>query len=130
MDLGEYKMNEYPLYPELPDAGKEEAQALIDGFKKKLVDAAQEAIGILYTDVVVHIESDSWMNYRNEMMKGFKDYNNRKVQGEFDFKAIRKQIYKDFRADIINDLNQDMVDEIQALKTQLEIERNFNRERY
>jgi len=123
-------MNEYPLYPELPDAGKEEAQALIDGFKKKLVDAAQEAIGILYTDVVVHIESDSWMNYRNEMMEGFKDYNNRKVQGEFDFKAIRKQIYKDFRADIINDLNQDMVDEIQALKTQLEIERNFNRERY
>ena len=75
-------MNEYPLYPELPDAGKEEAQALIDGFKKKLMDAA-------------HV----------------------------------KQIYKDFRADIINDLNQDMVDEIQALKTQLEIERNFNRER-
>ena len=123
-------MNEYPLYPELPESGREEAQALIDDFKKKLVDAAKEAISNLYTDVMVHIESDSWMNYRNEMMKGFKDYNNRKVQGEFDFKAIRKQIYKDFRADIINDLNQDMVDEIQALKTQLEIERNFNRERY
>ena len=122
-------MNEYPLYPELPESAREEAQALIDDFKKKLVDAAKEAISNLYTDVMVHIESDSWMNYRNEMMKGFKDYNNRKVQGEFDFKAIRKQIYKDFRADIINDLNQDMVDEIQALKTQLEIERNFNRER-
>jgi len=123
-------MNEYPLYPELPDAGKEEAQALIDGFKAKLMQAAQEVISVLYTDVAIHIESDSWQNYRNAMMDGFKNYNNRHVQGEFDFKKIRRAIYEEFRDEIIEDLNQDMVEEIESLKKQVAVERSFNRERY
>jgi len=119
--------DEYPLYPELPEAGKVEAQKLIDDFKGKLKKAADEAIADMYCDVAVFIESDSWSNYRNKMMDGFRDYGNRKIQGDYDFKEIRKAIYKEFREDIIEDLNQDMVDEIASLKKQLESEREFKR---
>ena len=119
--------NKYPLYPTLSEAGKEEAQNLVDDFIKVLTKAAEEAISRLYTDLTPHIESDSWTNYRNDMMAGFKDYGNRMVQGEHDFKEIRQAIYKEFRKDIIKDLNQDLVKENEDLKRQLEQERAWHR---
>ena len=114
-------MSDFPLYPELPEDGQEEAQKLIDKFKDDMKKAAEQVIGDLYCDVAVHIESDSWTNYRNQLMDGLKNYSNRKIQGEYDFKAIRQAIFKEYRAEIIEDLNQDMVSEIAALKRQIEI---------
>ena len=61
---------QYPLCPSLPEAGKEEAQALINNFKDEITKIAENAIGNMYCDVAVHIESDSWTNYRNKMMDG------------------------------------------------------------
>ena len=110
------KKLEYPLYPELSDEGKEEAQKLIDSFKEKIKKAADETIEDLYTKMMPYIESDTWCNFRNEIMEGFKDYDNRKIQGKFDFRDIRKSILKNHREDIIEDLNQDMVLEIEKLK--------------
>jgi hypothetical protein len=111
--------DQYPLFPELPAAGQEEAQCLIDKFKEAIKKAADEAIGDFYCDVALHIESDSWQNYRNEMMDGFRNYDNRKVQGEYDFKEIRQAILKEHKADIVEDLNQDMLEEIKGLKDQI-----------
>ncbi len=106
---------EYPLYPELTEQGQKEAQELINSFKGKLKSAAEEVIGDLYCNIIPDIESDSWTNFRNDMMDGFKDYNNSKIQARYDFKAIRKQILKDHYKDIVKDLNQDMVEEIKSL---------------
>ena len=87
-------MDEYPLYPELTEAGKKEAVELIESFKTALKKVAEETISNLYCDVIQYIESDSWNNFRNELMSGLKNYANRRIQGEYDFKAIRQQIYK------------------------------------
>lgn len=114
---------EYPLFPELPEAGKEEAQNLINKFQEELKKVADETISHLYTDVVHHIESDSWTNYRNDMMAGFRNYNNRMVQGEHDFGKIRRAIFDEFRDEIIGDLNQDLVKEVEQLKETIEIMR-------
>ncbi len=111
---------EYPLFPTLSEAGAEEAQALVEQFKVQLKKAAEEVLSNLYTDVAAHIESDSWTNYRNDMMDGFKNYENSLVQGEHDFKEIRQAILKLHREEIIADLNQDMVKEIEDLKEQIE----------
>ena len=113
--------DQYPLYPELSEAGKEEAQALIEKFKVQLKKAFDNVLSDMYTDIVVHIESDSWTNYRNHMLDGFKNYNNRKIQGEYDFKEIRQAILRNHREDIIEDLNQDMVKEIEDLKKTIEM---------
>ena len=118
---------EYPLYPLLSEDGIKEAQTLVDGFKQALIKAATEAISGLYCDITPHIESDSWSNYRNDLIDGLRNYNNRLVQGEYDFKQIRQQIYLEYRDDIIKDLNQDMLEEIESLKKQLEGERDFRR---
>lgn len=117
---------EYPLYPELKEPAQVEAQALVDKFKAQLQKSAEEVIADLYCDVAVHIESDSWTNFRNEIMAGFKNYDNRKIQGAYEFSEIRAEIFKEFRSDIISDLNQDLLKENEDLKKQIEQLREWN----
>jgi len=119
--------DEFPLYPELPEAGAEEVQRLVEKFKGQLKRAAEEVIGELYCDVAVHIESDSWTNFRNALMDGFRNYHTRTIQAPYDFKDIRQAILREFRDEIIEDLNQDMLEEIETLKEQLQWERQLNR---
>ena len=119
--------NEFPLYPRLNEPGEEEAQDLVDRFKLKLKEAADEVIGTLYCDVATYIETDSWSNFRNQIMDGFKNYDNRKIQNGYDFKKIRAEIYKEYREDIIADLNQDLLEENEALKKDLEQTREWAR---
>jgi hypothetical protein len=114
---------EYPLYPELSEEGAKEAQALIASFTVALRKAADEAISDLYANILPYIESDSWTNFRNDLMDGLQNYDNKRIQGEYDFRKIRQAILKNHREEIINDLNQDMVKEIEDLKEQLARER-------
>ncbi len=110
----------YPLYPELSEEGQKEAVQLIESFKSQLKKAAEETIESLYVDIMDYIESDSWNNFRNQIMSGFRNYDNRKIQNEYDFKNIRTEIYKEFRSEIIVDLNQDLINENEDLKKQIE----------
>lgn len=121
--------NEFPLFPQLNEKGNEEAIKLIESFKKEISKAADEVISDLYCEIMPHIESDSWSNYRNDLMNGLQDYNHRKLQAPHDFKKIRQQIYKDFREDIIPDLNRDMVKEIEELKADIERMKKWEIER-
>jgi hypothetical protein len=111
---------EYPLYPELSEEGKKEAQQLIENFKVNLTKAAEDVISTLYCGIVNDIESDSWSNFRNQIMCGFKNYENIKIQNRWDFKEIRQQIFKEFKTDIIPELNQDILEENENLKKQIE----------
>jgi len=121
------RSKEYPLFPILSEAAHVEAQQLMDAFKEKFKDIAQEVLGELYCDVALYIESDSWSNFRNEVMAGFKNYNNRKIQDEYDFAEIRQTMLAQYRDQIVADLNQDLVKENEKLKKQIEEEREFNR---
>jgi len=122
--------NDFPLFPTLTEEGQEEAQKLIDAFKIKLVKAAEEVISALYCDIATYIESDSWTNFRNELLDGFRNYNNRKIQGLYDFQEIRKSLLKEFKEEIIYDLNQDLVEENQKLKEHINILYEQLRRRY
>jgi len=112
-------MNEYPLFPELPEGGDEEVVALVERFKDVLKKAADDVIGDLYVDIAPHIQSDAWTNFRNDLMDGLRNYRNRKMQASHDFKQIRAAIYKEFREEIIADLNQDLMEEVESLKEDL-----------
>jgi len=120
----------YPLFPELPEEGNKEAQLLIDKFKEKLSKVAESIIGDFYCDVACYIQSDSWANFRNELLDGFQNYDNRKIQGEYDFKKIRQAIFKEHRDELIKDLNQDMVEKIATLEKHIEIMKEANRGHY
>ena len=121
---------DYPLFPELTEAGQEEAQNLIDRFKESLKKSADEVISDLYCGIVPYIETDSWTNFRNDLLDGFRDYKNRKIHAEYDFKKIRETIYKEYRDEIIGDLNQDMVKEIEDLKQSIERLQELRRNQY
>lgn len=103
------------FYPELPEEGTKEAQALINKFIDDLKKSANSAIDDLYCTILPHIESDSWSNFRNDIMSGYKNYNN-KIHREYDFKDIRQKIFEEHREEIIKDLNQDLVKEVESLK--------------
>jgi hypothetical protein len=111
--------DEYPLYPELDEQGRTDAVALIEAFKKKMAKVAEEALSDLYCDVLPHIETDAWTNFKNTLLAGLCDYRNSKKY-PYEFRSIRKAIFEQFREEIIADLNQDMVDEIARLKQRLD----------
>lgn len=120
MDNDQQKIHdEYPLYPKLTEAGQQEAVALIESFKRALKKAAKEVISNLYCDAIFYIESDSWTNFRNELMDGLRNYGNRRIQGEYNFKQIRRQIFEDFKDEIIKDLDQDNLERIKKLEDEI-----------
>ena len=107
------------FYPELSETGKEKAMELIAEFRKKLAKEAEDVIGCFYTDVMQHIESDSWENFRQHIVEGLCSYSNAKSL-QYDFKKIRQAILKNHRDEIIKDLNQDLLAEVQELKDYIE----------
>ena len=117
-------MKEYPLFPELTEQGKIEAQNLMTKFEKRLKEKAIEIIKEIttdfYCDILNEIESDHWTNYRTKIVNGLSDYTNKHKSGSYDFDRIRKSIYRNHKSEIIKDLNQDLLQEIERLKSQLE----------
>ena len=63
-----------------------------------------------------YIESDSWTNYRNDLMDGFRGYKNN-GKHQYDFKELRQAIYKNHKEEIVNDLNTDLLKDINYNKT-------------
>jgi hypothetical protein len=117
----------FPLYPTLAPEAQLEAQALMDDFKEKMFKLCEETLGKLYCDVSAYIESDHWTNYRNDLLDGLQNYGNRKVQASYDFAKIRRAILNEYREEIIQDLNQDLLEEIDKLKKEVEYERGYRR---
>lgn len=110
---------EYPLYPTLSKEAQKEAQDLMEQFKTEMLKVCDATLEKLYCDVSCYIESDHWLNYRNELLDGLCNYNNRKIHGQYDFGKIRKKIYEEYREQLIPDLNQDLLEEIESLKQQI-----------
>jgi len=114
-------MEETPsCYPELSELGKLEAQELVENFKSRLRTAAGDIIGQLYTELPDYIETDSWTNFRNTILQDLCDYRNNRVKHGWDFKRIRESIYQENKDQINKDLNQDLIEELESLKKQIE----------
>ena len=109
--------DEYPLYPELTEQGKKEAQRIMDSFKPMITKLVEDILSDLYTNVSYYVESDHWDNYRNALMDGFMGYGNR--HHKHDFAELRQAIYENHKERIVKDLNQDLVEEIENLKQQI-----------
>lgn len=123
----EIKNTENKMFPELSEAGSQEAIQLIEKFKSRISQAADEVIGLLYSEILPHIESDSWYNFRRGMLSGLRDYNYGKNLSNYDFKEIRKQMFKEYKEEITKDLNQDLLEEIKSLKQEIEnLDRRYN----
>ena len=108
------------LYPKLSEKGEKEAEAILQEFKEKMTEVAKDALSEFYISLSGYIESDSWHNFRNELLDGLKGYKNAKIQERHNFVKIRKQIFEENKKEIIKDINQDLLDEITSLKKSIE----------
>jgi len=111
---------DFPLYPELTQEGKDEAQRIMDSFKPKILALVEEVMQNLYCDVSMHVESDHWINYRTQILQGLSSYKENNKKHGIAFDELRKYIYESNKEQIIKDLNQDLVEENLKLKSENE----------
>jgi hypothetical protein len=121
--------NEHPLFPELTEEGKREAQNLMNRFeqmlKVKAVEIIEKITTEFYCDILNDIESDHWQNFRTKILSGLCHYSNSKKNASYDFERIRRAIYNEHREEINKDLNQDLLKENVELKKTIEyLQRN------
>lgn len=99
-------------FPELSEQGNQDALHLIERFKSKVRICAEETISELYCNLLPHIETDSWTNYREqcrlELYKFYVKSETASVEEAW-ASSVREAIFKEYRAElekgIIADLN-------------------------
>ncbi len=112
-------MSEELLFPELGKIRSDEAQELLKKFEDKIIEIAKDILSDFYVQYVPHIESDAWANMRQHVLNELKNYSQCK-NIYYDYREIRKQILKEFRSEIIDDLNKDHLQKINSLEQLLE----------
>lgn len=101
---------------------EKEAEQLIESFREKIKKAADEVLSKAYVDYVPHIESDAWLNFRNEVRHEFvKEYATAEVLHELHRPwawaySARRRIYEDNKEEIVKLLNADLLEDIEELK--------------
>jgi hypothetical protein len=106
--------------PILSEQGKKEGEKLIESFKEKMKDACEEILGEVYVDLMPHIESDSWLNYRNDMRSELeREYfkNDDWLKSEEIWACnLRKAFYKQFKNELIDARVKDLEKEVAKYK--------------
>lgn len=101
----------------LSDQAEQDAQRFLDDFKERMRKLVDEVMAEAYVECMPWIEADSWGNMRNHLLDWIRGY--RKIDG-YDAKKMREAIYKEYREDIVKDLNQDHLERIKDLEDHLE----------
>jgi hypothetical protein len=117
------------IYPELTEAGEKQACELLDRFKESMEvvmkNVAKKCLDDFYSDIMPYIQSDSWLNYRNNICDAIQDYAQFKEMDKHEAKRIRDCIFKNNKKELIEDLNKDLLSKIEDLEEQLENAREF-----
>ncbi len=120
-------MNLYDI--ELPEKAKKEMQSLLNAFKEEAVKSLEKSLSEIYCDIGLHIETDSWINYRNQLQQATEndgEWNRESVFG----KKVRATILKQNKEELIALLNQDSLKEIEELKADIERLNRWNNRSY
>lgn len=116
--------DENKMYPILTEEGEQEAVKLLERFKKQMKEVIDEVgnkcISDFYANILPYIESDSWENYRNNICDAVEDYHNFKETDKYQAQRIRRELLKNNKKELIADLDKDLLEEIESLKSQLE----------
>jgi hypothetical protein len=109
-------------FPELSEQGNQDALHLVERFKSKLQTVAEEMIGELYCNLIPHIETDAWTNYREECRLALqKEYCQSETASSEQAWAfyVRKAIFVQFREELEKGIIADQVKEIARLREML-----------
>lgn len=116
-------------WPEMNDAQRELMERLVNNFKKKMLSAAEDAMATFYCDILPHIESDVFLNFKTHALSAVKGYAREDaLRGDsYSGVEIRNQIYRDHKDEIVKLLDGDNLKRIKQLEEDLKRERSYNR---
>lgn len=107
-------------FPMLSEEGEKQAEQFINSFKKKMKDCADEILGEIYVNLIPHIQTDAWMNYRNDMRSELeREYfktNDWLKSEEIWACNLRKAFYKQFKDELIDARVKDLEKEVAKYK--------------
>lgn len=110
----------FPLYPGLTEQGlkeyEESIKKAIASIRKKIDEEIGQVLEDMTEGFVEYAETNSWNTMRQRFMYGMTNYKAGKKQSPHSFKEIRKQMLKEDREEIINDLNQDLIEKVAELE--------------
>lgn len=92
---------------------KTAAEQLTQRFIEKLRKAANEVLGDLETEYLPYIQPDLESNLRLSIIHEIEGWTSRGALGEYSAQKIRAKILEEHRAEIINELNQDLMRKIE-----------------
>jgi hypothetical protein len=115
--------------PKLSREGVGEFVKLMEGFKKEVEVSTrrriEDLLSDLYCDLPKYIESDSWANFRDEVISTL-TYADVKICGNETAKKIRKAIFEEHKEEIIKDLNADLLKDLETKESIIKALRNRN----
>lgn len=104
---------------ELSEQGQKDALRLLEQFRRKMHDLANEVMGNLYVDVLPYLETDAWLNYREKLRLELQNkYVNRETctSDEAWAKMIREAIFVQFKEELTNGIIKDLQTELDNWK--------------
>lgn len=94
-------------------------QEFMDKFRDKMKKISEEVLGEIYSELMPHIQGESWTNYRNYLNEGF---TRGWIQDDFrrEYHAdLRKTILVENKDELVTLLNQDLVNRVKTLEDAL-----------
>lgn len=111
-------MSEYDVT--LPEKGIEEMKALIESFKESAMDSLKKALSDVYTEIGPHIETDSWMNYREQLRMALADGRAWAETDNYWAERVRTRIFTEHKTELVKLINFDLHKKIVELERQIE----------
>lgn len=106
----------------------QEAEIYIEQFKVKMKRIADETLSQLYINLVHHIETDAWQNYRNDLRSVLSSQYARDEWLRDDHvwaREFRARIVQEHRDALIDGLNQDLEKQVKHLQEKLNCRRDY-----
>lgn len=102
-----------------PERLKEDTEIAMSKFKSDMEKAMNECLGKVYVDVLPHIETDAWTNYREALrLELSHEYKYTRFREPW-AKDLRRAIFVENREELSFLLNQDIIDRIKVLEDQV-----------
>lgn len=100
---------------ELPEKAKEEMQDLLNAFKEEAINSLKKSLDTIYTDIGLHVDTDSWINYRSQLQTATENDGEWMKESYFG-KKVRASILKEHMDVLVPLLNKDLLEQIKELK--------------
>lgn len=95
---------------------KEDTESALNSFRLSMQKIADECISKVYCDVLPHIETDAWTNYREQIrIELAHEYKYSSFKNPW-AKDLRRAILVENRDELVNLLNADLLERIKVLE--------------